>query len=221
MIYLLLGQKDGGFSPAKPLLNKSGKRLMLGQYWDYSLKRWNNNKGPFRSIIGISVTAVDWDLDGDLDLLLGGYDGSMHLCENVGSKSNPQYKDASTSVMTGKTPLIIKGAHAIPAVADWDGDGKFDLISGSGDGGVVWFRNIGTAKAPTFTTAQTIIKQPNGKKLGEKYPGTRTQVHVVDFDHDGDLDLLVGDYGKRTMLDGSQSSHGWVLLYKRQNASKN
>lgn len=46
-------------------------------------------------------------------------------------------------------PIDTEVGHASPYVADWDGDGKQDLLVGQFGGGVLWiFKNTGTNAAP-------------------------------------------------------------------------
>jgi hypothetical protein len=46
-------------------------------------------------------------------------------------------------------PIDTEVGHAAPYVADWDGDGKKDLLVGQFGGGVLWiFKNAGTDAAP-------------------------------------------------------------------------
>ena len=40
---------------------------------------------------GSRMTTVDWDDDGDLDIIVGTYDGLMFLRRNHGSRKNPAY----------------------------------------------------------------------------------------------------------------------------------
>jgi len=42
------------------------------------------------------------------------------------------------------------GSHPVPDAADWDGDGRTDLIVGNADGHVLFHRNVGTDAAPRF-----------------------------------------------------------------------
>lgn len=48
-------------------------------------------------------------------------------------------------------PINVKIGHLVPAVADWNGDGKKDLIVGQFDGGRIrLYLNTGTDAAPAF-----------------------------------------------------------------------
>ena len=49
-----------------------------------------------------------------------------------------------------------RGGDSGPIVADWDADGKGDLIVPFGDGSVVWLRNIGSATEPVFDSGKRI-----------------------------------------------------------------
>jgi hypothetical protein len=88
--------------------------------------------------------------------------------------------------------------------ADWDGDGLFDLVIGSGHGSVVWFRNVGTAGKPKFGARQELVPVRSESIFLTQYlepdeepsTGVRAQIAVVDYDGDGRLDLLVGDYSE-------------------------
>jgi len=68
---------------------------------------------------------------------------------------------------------------------DWDEDGLEDLLCGAGDGQVYWFRNIGTAPAPSYAPA--VILQAGGARLDL---GDRSAVRVFDWDGDGRKDLV-------------------------------
>jgi hypothetical protein len=86
-------------------------------------------------------------------------------------------------------------------VADWEGTGKAGLVVGCGDGSVVWYRNIGTRSEPKLAAAQILVSAPpredptKAGKSKDPVRGTRAKVWVGDYDGDGRLDLLVGDFG--------------------------
>lgn len=147
-------------------------------------------------------TFIDLDGDGDLDLIVGKYD-SIHYFKNLGTKSDPFYKE----VFWGETGFpftnvisTISGRDFVPAFADIDGDGDYDLLVGNDDykypsyfGELFFFRNNGTATDPNFELDDT--NNPFVDTYGIKF-GTIRYAHptFVDMDGDGDTDLYVGGY---------------------------
>jgi hypothetical protein len=110
----------------------------------------------------------------------------------------PVFGSESIDVLVGGEQAI-PDKHAAPAVADWDGDGKWDLIVGGQNGAVYWMRNTGTRGKPEFKTREMLIGTGEGVDqwvpLGEQpRRGTRSQPQVFDYNGDGKLDLLVGDW---------------------------
>lgn len=66
-------------------------------------------------------------------------------------------------------PIDTEVGHAAPALYDFDGDGKRDLLVGQfGDGKLKIFRNIGDNKAPKFAAEQwlkagdNVVTTPTG-----------------------------------------------------------
>ena len=58
---------------------------------------------------------------------------------------------APTMVLDGKEPIDVDSGHATPNVADWDGDGKMDLLVGQfGGGRLRVYLNRGTSAEPSF-----------------------------------------------------------------------
>ena len=80
------------------------------------------------------------------------------------------------------------GSYSIPTLADLDGDGDLDLISGEYYGTFRYFENVGTALVPSFTERTGADNPLNGVDLGRRSTPT-----LGDLDGDGDLDLISGE----------------------------
>ena len=174
-IWFFRRQADGKFAAGEQLKDRNGKPLNLGS--------------------GSSVFAVDWDGDGRLDLLLGNVLGEVHLLPGAGGKT-PAFGAARRLEAEGR-PLKVNG-DAAPAAADWDGDGRLDLVVGAEDGSIVWYRNVGASGQPKLEAARPLIpKSPCGWKGDDnRRPGEwglRVKPCLVDWDGDGRLDILLGD----------------------------
>ena len=144
---------------------------------------------------------IDWDDDGDLDMLIGSFSGKMFLRMNIGTRDEPDFSKESIPVLAGGVALKESG-HANPVVADWDSDGMKDLIEGSSNGRISWYRNVGSEEKPEFASASVLVPATGASKgsiqfrfPGEEIrPGGRTQICVTDYNGDGLLDILAGDY---------------------------
>ena len=178
-IYFFRRLADGKFAAGVPLKNASGTPLKVG-----------SASAPF---------AFDWNGDGKPDLIIGTLSGELVLVLNVGTRDRPAFGDPKP-LLAGKKPIKIESGDAAPVVADWDGDGKPDLVVGAGDGSVVWLRNEGTLRDPAFAAARVLVPPSpspghDDNARGEADWGIRAKPCVVDWDGDGRLDLLVGDVG--------------------------
>jgi len=172
-LFVFRGLGDGKFAKGETLKGADGKDLVPGH--------------------ASTVNAVDWDGDGDLDLICGDIRGNVWLIPNEGSAAEPKY-GGKVRLEAGGKSLTAPHGDSGPVVVDWDGDGTLDLLVGCGDGSVVFCRGSGggKGKAPELSAPETLVEK-------SKDLGIRAKVCPVDWNGDGKLDLLVGTYGRKSL----------------------
>ncbi|RME27292.1 MAG: VCBS repeat-containing protein, partial [Candidatus Zixiibacteriota bacterium] len=129
---------------------------------------------------------ADLDGDGDLDMVVGAANGAdrdnLLFYRNDGSRSAPSF----TTLSENYIETIDFGSFSFPAAGDIDGDHDFDILVGTGSGRIIMMRNVGTALAPVFNIDTT-------GSFAAITAGLNTAPCLIDWDSDGDLDLLVGN----------------------------
>jgi hypothetical protein len=175
-IYFFRRQPDGKFAAGVQLKGKDGKPLNVGS--------------------ASAAFAADWQGAGKLDLIVGNVLGEVWLIPNESKDKDLVFGTPKRLDADGK-PIKLSG-DAGPVVADWDGDGKPDLIVGADDGSVVCYRNAGSTREPKLEAARELVgKSPVGwggdDKRGPRDWGLRVKPCVFDWNGDGRLDLLLGD----------------------------
>jgi hypothetical protein len=166
-----------------------------------------DEQGKTPRLCASSVAAADWDGDGLVDLIVGNIQGEVLFLKNTGTKTEPKFADPVPLLADGK-PIRV-GGDAGPCVADWDQDGRPDLLVGDGAGKLWFFRNAGTKEAPRLEAAQPIPLAGKPADLG-----MRLKLAVVDWNGDGLLDLIVGTFDYK-----DNTYHGRVYVCLREGSA--
>ena len=188
LVYTANATEDGQFTKPEPLKDKAGKHIGLGEYFDAKLDKWQKHTSFQHIDVALHPVAVDWDNDGDLDLLLSGHSGLVAIRLNEGTAQKAEYAEKNTYITIGDSTLSLgKGTNA--RYVDWDGDGLNDLVCGVSQIGVVWFKNKGSKSQPSFEEPRALVSV---SKENADDPYGNITAEVTDLNGDGKKDLLVG-----------------------------
>jgi hypothetical protein len=137
--------------------------------------------------LGCFPRVVQWDADGNKDLLVGQSNGTVKIFLNTNTDDAPIFDDGS--LLQVSTANIDVGSRATSTVVDWDNDGKKDLVVGALDGEMHLFINEGTDTSPDFVV-ETLIQEDGSALL---VPSARSSPVILDLNGDGTKDILTGN----------------------------
>src|SRR5262245_44864035 len=80
----------------------------------------------------------DVDGDGDLDAVVGAKDGTLRYYKNTGSATSPVYVQQQD--VDNPWGGLSVDRYSAPALGDVDADGDLDLVTGTGEGTLVYFK---------------------------------------------------------------------------------
>jgi len=175
----------------------------------YAAGRYLRHRGePLRADLCMIVpVAIDWDADGDVDLVVGQEDGRVMLVENTGRRIDGMPAFEPPRFFRQEADELKFGALATPVGFDWDGDGDEDLVSGNTAGYIGFIENLDGGNPPKWAAPKLLEADghiiriqagPNGSIQGPcEAKWGYTTLSVADWDHDGLPDLVVNSiWGK-------------------------
>lgn len=188
-----LGQSTYWNSPCLVDLNGDGKQdLVHGtasgplRYYrntgSLAQPSWTEDKSLFGGVLDVGGAStpvfIDFDTDGDLDLLSGSTLGEIKYYENIGSRHAPAWS-ADHSYFAS----IDHSIYSAVTAGDMNGDGLLDLIVGDLSGKLYYHQNTGNGFIFSSSTFSGISVD------GFSSP------RLYDLDNDLDLDLIIGAEG--------------------------
>jgi hypothetical protein len=210
-VRLYSGKADGSFAPAKEIVGPLGDSefqtlhpldldhdgdldLFVGRQGAEDLYLQNNGDGSWTerarelAIAGASadttdMALADFDDDGDLDLL------TVHPSARSRLYLNPRLGAFRPAGDEGLG--LLASGHSKVRSADFDNDGRFDLLFWGGAG-----RELLLNRWPAFELAE----------FPEELPRGWTTAETGDFDNDGDQDLMIVAAGGAPVL--ARNRHG-------------
>ena len=184
---MFIGVTQGGQDQARYYENQG-----TPQHFNFVLISTN-----FYSLFGMDIapyTFVDFDGDGDLDIMGGGGEPpntSLWYQPNIGTPQVPVFGTPVQNILGGN--YLTEGMPT--AFEDVDADSDVDIISGSYSGGMYFFRNITPSgvhpnpkrPAPTYPVI-TILPNPGNSTITASYElQAASQVSLKVYDISGRL----------------------------------
>jgi hypothetical protein len=152
----------------------------------------------------------DFNKDDKLDLIIGTRDGNLVYYENTGTTSNFQFTFVTDQLgFVLSHPSVSSLKYSSPAMGDFDGDGKTDLILGGADSRLKFYSDIGTNPTANFEkTTDNFLEE-----LFFNFEAIDIRPRIVpsaaDISNDGLFELVVG------------ISNGGLEMYSQELADTN
>ena len=171
----------------------------------------------------VTPTIIDWDKDGDIDIICGDEDGRVAFIENTGHLtpegeipvfSPPRY-------FQQEAQDVKFGSLVTPVACDWDGDNDLDILCGNSAGQIAFIENLSNPGVEFPKWAPPALLEAGGKTIriqaGEngsiQGPAEAkwgyTTISVADWDKDGLPDII------------ANSINGKVIWYPNKGSRRN
>ena len=195
-IQILAGRDDGEFEEAAPVMTVADVPL-INAVSENEPEEEGEETSPGDDVEWRNICthqhAVDYDGDGDLDLVVGCIGSEFFYVENVGEARQPALVEKPQQLS-----VAVPGGHSSPHLVDWDDDGDLDLLSGSANGGAYFSENVGSRSTPEWSDFKPLIPPATGTQQTtdggqEIVPARSSRIWLVDWNRDGLLDILLGD----------------------------
>ena len=172
-------EEESYYGAGVHIKDNEGKYITFGDYPEYTslYSRLDDSFRPYNYL-------VDWNNNGKIDILVGTPDGKIALLLNEGEGDTLEYSSVEYLKYKDSRKITI-GNNLAPTVIDFNKNGLVDLVVGTSTGDVYLLLNSGTG----FLKEEP-IKSINGTPIRFS---SEAAPFAIDFDGDGNTDLIVGD----------------------------
>ncbi len=160
------------------------------------------------SLTSIFVAAVE--PGGRFDLFAGTIGSHACWCKNRGRDQQGRPIYDAPRLIKQRNPYVNGGFFSVPTTGDWRGTGMADLLVGSVEGYVFWYKTLDTEPLRFAPPERVRVGDQEIRRWGKPYPaagyhwgssqgpgdgfnGGYSNPVLVDWNGNGLLDLLVGD----------------------------
>ncbi|MBF9142260.1 FG-GAP-like repeat-containing protein [Hymenobacter properus] len=172
--------------------------------------------------VGLYAKPTVSDLDGDglQEIIVGEETGKVYVYEQAASTGTDAFKMSPVSTLfanpygatTSGTPNA--GSYARPTVGDLDSDGLIDIVVGSNNGALVRYEQLAsTSNTTAGFSAATTIKLADGTTVLDA--GDVSKPLITDYDGDGKLDMLVGNYAGNVQFYTQTTANAYTFSFVR------
>jgi len=177
----------------------------------YAKGRFLTHKGkPITMDLEMIVpVSIDWDKDGDVDLVVGQEDGRVALLENTGEVVERMPQFLLPKFFRQQAEYVKFGALVTPYSFDWDGDGDEDLLCGNTAGYIGFIENLDDGNPPKWAAPKYLKADGKVIRIQAGYNGSiqgpceakwgYTTLNVADWNHDGLPDIVINSIWGKVM----------------------
>ena len=131
----------------------------------------------------------DLDYDGDLDAIVGDFDGNLHYFENTSPNPNQMSLNLSISPLVDQLNNVFDvGYCAHPTLFDIDNDNDLDLIVGEAIGNLNYLENIGDSTTFNFELVSETLGQVDVSEWWTNIGSSTPQFKIINQE----VNLFVG-----------------------------
>lgn len=168
--YLYAFRNEG--TPTKPKLGR-GRPLLAGET-------------PLEVYGQLAPAFGDFG-DGRTSVVCGEFWPLLHIARQTAPDA---FEPSRLVAGPGGAPVELDHCIHLPCLADWDGDGRLDILAGAEDGYVTWLRNVGDGE-DGYPVFEKMGRVETGRPL--LHAGVLPSPAAHDFNGNGLPDLVVGN----------------------------